>query len=76
MKKIKLEETFFNSNLKFLIKNISNFCSINEIKIRTFQDVYYKKVKNPRIDTIIEIASALNISIDDLIYKDLTKENN
>lgn len=66
---------FLQSNLRFLITNQAQFSRDSEIPKRTIQEIIYGKNKNPRIDTLMKIASALNISIDDLIYKDLTKEN-
>lgn len=76
MKKPNLTETFFYSNLKFLITNQTQFAKECDLSRRTLQDIIYGSTPNPGILKIIKIASALNVSIDDLIYKDLTKENN
>lgn len=67
---------FLQSNLKHLITNQIQFCKQTEIKRSTLQDIIYGKTPNPGILTIMKIACTLNVSIDDLIYKDLTKENN
>ncbi len=56
-------------NLKkyFETINISKFCEKNNIKLRTFQDIYYGNTLNPRIDILYKIAKALNVKVDDLI---------
>ncbi len=67
---------YLQSNLKLLISNKLQFAKKTNIPRRTLEDIIYGNTPNPRIDTIMKIASELNISIDDLIYKDFTKENN
>ena len=66
---------FLLKNLKFIFNKIDKkaFCEINNIKYRTFQDVYSGITKDPRISFLIAISKALNISTDDLIFKDLEK---
>jgi hypothetical protein len=56
-------------NLKKYFKSneIKEFCSKNEIKYRTFEDIYYGYTKDPRISILYKIAKGLNITIDDLI---------
>lgn len=65
---------YLQSNLKLLVTNQVQFAKNTNIARRTLQEIIYGKVTNPRIDTIMKIASELNISIDDLIYKDFSKE--
>lgn len=67
---------FLQSNLKILITNQMQFSKKTNIPRRTLQSLIYGDRQDPRISTIMKIASELNISIDDLIYKDFTKENN
>ena len=65
---------FLQQNLAFLTKNIGNlknFCSSKGLKYRTFQDLLYGSRTNPRADTLIELSDAFNVSIDDLLKKDL-----
>lgn len=68
---------FFYNNLKFLFKDIDKkaFCFENKIPYRTFQDVYSGKTKDPRMSFLIQISMGISISLDDLIYKDLSKES-
>lgn len=73
MKKNELEKTFFYTNIKILIPNMLQFSKNNNIAYTTMQNIIYKTNK-PSIDIIILIAKGLNISIDDLIYKDFSKE--
>lgn len=67
---------YLQSNLKILINNKSQFAKKTNIPKRTLENLIYGDRQDPRISTIMKIASELNISIDDLIYKDFTKENN
>ena len=68
---------FFYNNLKVLFKDIDKkaFCFENKIPYRTFQDVYSGKTKDPRMSFLIQISKGISISLDDLIYKDLSKES-
>lgn len=66
---------YLQSNINFLITNKNKFCIQNNINKRTFEDIAYGKTQNPRIDIIIKIAQALNISLDDLVLKDLSKSD-
>lgn len=67
---------FFNSNLKFLFKTIDKkaFCLKNGIAYRTFQDIYSGITKDPRMSFLIQMSKGLSISLDDLIFKDLSSE--
>lgn len=73
MKDTELEKTNFYNNIKHLIPNPKEFSRNCNIEYRTLQNIYYK-ISKPSIDKIIILSKALNISIDDLLYKDFTKE--
>lgn len=73
MKLNELEKTHFYENLKILIKNMKQFSEKNNIKYNTLQNTIYQ-INKPSIDVVILISKGLNISIDDLLYKDFTKE--
>ena len=64
---------FFIKNLKFLQKNytLKEFSRITNIPYRTLQDIIANNANNPKADTLIKIKLAFNISIDDLLLKDL-----
>ncbi len=65
---------FFYTNLKYLFKNIDkkSFCQRNGIAYRTFQDIYSGITKDPRMSFLIQISKGLSMSLDDLVYKDLS----
>lgn len=67
---------FLKENLMFLFKNRDKkeFCNKCCIPYRTFQDVYLGITKDPRISLLLKISEELNITIDDLLKKDLSKE--
>lgn len=68
---------FLQKNLIFLFENRNkkDFCENCGIPYRTFQDAYLGITKDPRISLILAISEGLNISIDDLIKKDLSEAN-
>ncbi len=68
---------FFYNNLKFLFKNVDkkSFCLKNGIAYRTFQDIYFGITKDPRMSFLIQISQGLSISLDDLIFKDLSTQD-
>ena len=68
---------FFNSNLKFLFKTIDKkaLCLKNGLAYRNLQDIYYGITKDPRMSFLIQLSKGLSISIDDLIFKDLSSES-
>ena len=78
------EKNYFYSNVKYLIEK--NYISIysfvkkhNEFKQNTLQD-YLKRNNDstiyPKLDNILMLAEVFNLSLDDLVYKDLSKNNN
>lgn len=69
---------FFLKNLKFLQNNmkLSDFSKITKISYRTLQDIFARESNNPKADTLIKLKEAFNISIDDILLKDLEKEDN
>ena len=66
---------FLKNNLLFLklskksYKELSEFTKIPET---TLKDLVSGKVTNPRLDVLIKLSKAFNISIDDLVFKDLS----
>ena len=42
--------------------------------MRTLTSIYSKERTNPRIETVIKLAQYFNVSIDDLVHKDLSKQ--
>lgn len=70
---------FFNSNLEFLTKNknlnqnqLANKLNVSRQSIQG----YIKQGKQPKYELLITICSLYNVSIDDMLTKDLSKENN
>ena len=43
------------------------------IPFRTLQDIIYKSTSNPGIKSIILIAESFNLTLDELVLKDLSK---
>lgn len=68
---------FFLKNLKFLQgkMKLTELSSKTNISYRTLQDIYKNNSNNPKADTLIKLKEAFNISIDDLLLKDLELEN-
>lgn len=68
---------FFLKNLKYLQNEMSlmEFSRFTKIPYRTLQDIYSKQAENPKADTLLKLKEAFNISIDDLLTKDLAREN-
>lgn len=69
----------FSKNLKYL--RLSNGLSQEDIgkivgKDRSLISQWESEDKNVTVDDIIKISNYFNITMDDLIGKDLTKENN
>ena len=65
---------FLKNNLLFL-KNSLSFQSLSELtKIpkTTLCDIATGINQNPKLDVLIRLKEAFNISIDDLIFKDLS----
>ena len=78
-----MKKTFFYSNVKYLINkhysSIYSFIKSNkQFKQNTIQD-YYNRIDgeslSPKFDNVILFSETFNISLDDLVYKDLSKEN-
>lgn len=70
---------FLHNNLKYLKdKSGLTWKEIGikaNIKLRTLEDIVAGRTLYPRIDTIDALAKFFNVSIDDLINKDLCKNN-
>lgn len=68
---------FIHENLIFL-RNKYNLTVLEmaikvKIPLRTLEDIIYQQRKNPRIETVIKIAKAFNLSLDEFVLKDLSK---
>lgn len=65
---------FLKKNVKFLNQktNISKILGINE---QSLKNKIYDEKRNFSINDLIKISTSLNISIEDLLYKDLSKED-
>lgn len=67
---------YFNHNLKFLVNKsrltVATITNDLGIKYETFRR--YLSDANPKYDTLIQIANYFEISIDDLLTKDIAKE--
>lgn len=68
---------FFNTNLEYLTKNTklnqNQLASKLNVSRQSIQG-YIKQGKQPRYELLIEICKLYNISIDDMLNKDLPKE--
>lgn len=68
---------FIHENLNFLRNkyklSLLDMAIKVEIPLRTLEDLLYRKRTNPRINTLIKIAKGFNLSLDDLVLKDLSK---
>lgn len=68
-------DIFFQTNLKFLIqkRKIKRALLSNEVNIPIKSiDAYENRSVNPKFDSLIKLADFFNVSIDDLIRKDLS----
>ncbi len=67
---------YFSENLKFLTSKtkINQNQLANKLGIDRQQITRYLKGNEPSYDRLILIASIFNLSIDDLLLKDLSKE--
>lgn len=68
---------FFKKNLEYLLKK--NNLNKNQLSIKldiTRQSIneYFSRDKLPSIDTLVKIRTIFNVSIDDLLLKDLEAE--
>lgn len=77
-----MQQLYFYSNIRYLID--SNYSSIyafvkanNQMKQNTVQDYYNRSNDSniyPKFENVLEFAKIFNISLDSLIYKDLSSE--
>lgn len=70
-----MEFNILIENVFFLIKLENNrqiFADKTNISINTVKKLLTKK-NIPTLETLIKISKTLNISLDDLVYKDLSK---
>lgn len=69
---------YFNSNLKFLMK-LNNMSQVDLAKKMdtTRQNVnQIMSTEYPKVQTLLKLKEIFNVSIDDLLLKDLSKEQN
>lgn len=66
---------YIKSNIKYLNQHnkIADILNINE---QSLKNKIYDEKRSFSVDDLIKISKSLNISLDDLVYKDLSKENN
>lgn len=55
-------------------KNWKVISEESDIPMRTIESLYLKYRTNPHIETVMKIAEYFNVSLDDLVYKDLSKK--
>lgn len=75
-----MKKMFFYSNVKYLIDNnyqsIYSFIKENkQLKQNTLQDYYHREnncASYPKFENVIIIADIFNLTLDDLIYNDLS----
>ena len=70
---------FFKENLIFIMKKrklsapmLSNLSGVPKTTINSIKGI---NSKNPTLDTAYKLTFALGISLDDMVTKDLSKEN-
>lgn len=80
-----MQQLFFYSNIRYLIDSsypsIYAFIKANQqMKQNTVQDYYNRTNEShiyPKFENVLEFAKIFNVSLDDLVYKNLSKgENN
>lgn len=71
-----MRSIYTNKNFSFLIKKTKSrmdFSNKTNISINTIKAILDKNAR-PSLDTLIKVSDAFNISLDDLVYKDLSAE--
>lgn len=69
-----IKSIYTSSNFEFLVKSYKSrmdFSKKTGISINTIKAILDKDVK-PSIDTLIKLNELFNISLDDLVFKDLS----
>lgn len=69
---------FLKNNIVFLIKQSGytlKTIKINNVGNSTLEYIVYKETSDPKLSTLLNIKNHFNISMDDLILKDLSKNN-
>lgn len=70
-----MRQIFTRNNFEYLVKQFKSrpdFCNFTKISINTVKATLDKKT-NPKLETIIKLSEIFNISLDDLVFKDLSK---
>lgn len=69
---------FLKENILYIVKrdnlSKSKLSILTSLPYMTISDIMSGKISDPRISSVSKIALGLKISIDDLIFKDLSKE--
>ncbi len=62
------------NNLVYLLKDcdVKAWCSKHNIAYRTVQDIRHGKCINIKLDTLLKLSDALNITIDKLVKANLS----
>lgn len=72
-----IKTIYTNSNFEVLVKSHNSrmdFSKKTGISINTIKAILDKNVK-PSIETLIKLNELFNISLDDLVFKDLSSED-
>lgn len=67
---------YTNENFEFLVKRFRSrmeFSNMTKISINTIKAILDKKVK-PSIDTLIKLRNFFDVSLDDLVFTNLSEE--
>lgn len=74
-----MEKNNFSKNFQRIVneRNLSllEVSRMAELSIETIKNIYYQKIKNPKIKTVIAIANGLNVSTDLLVKGKECEEN-
>lgn len=67
---------YLKSNILFLKKNISfkSMADTSGIPRSTLNDLATGKITNPKLDLLIKLRDYFKVSIDDLVFTDLSKQ--
>lgn len=62
------------SNLLYLFSNIEikSWCIEHDVPYRTIQDIRHGKSTNIKIDTLLKISTAFELTLDELVKSDLS----
>ncbi|MFV8211847.1 helix-turn-helix domain-containing protein [Streptococcus pluranimalium] len=62
------------NNLRIILakqrKKVSDLYEMTDISKTTLTALYYERTKNPEVETLLKIANALNVTLDELLTVD------